>query len=434
MTRTPELTSINCTSCGAGLDVLGGGRVVVKICEFCGSELNAQDNYKVLRKFTDRKRPWTPFSIGMRGTLYGVEFVIIGLVQHTERWAGRVFTWVDHQLYSPTHGYAWLTLEDRHLVFSRRYRGTGWLSERVVESAEHRPTIHISGEPFRYYETTTSKITYVEGEFTWRPKFGERTTTVSAMSNSAMLAFSQTGSERETYRSIYVTKAEAEAAFGVTLDLKPYRVHPLQPFVAGRNYQFLLVSSFVFAIICLVMALGFNTHNGRAVLRNTQVDMRDLPVEIAIPLEADRRLTSIRVSGDMRNSWAYLEMQMLDPNGQPVFETGRTIESYSGRDADGSWREGSPATGLRFRPEVSGTYTLALSAAEKGLWLGGNGGQHPSGEPFTRLRLDVRAGLFTGKWMAFLGAVFGALFLYQFGRKWLHRRARWSGSDWVDED
>ena len=61
------------------------------------------------------------------------------------------------------------------------------------------------------------------------------------MSNSAMLAFSQTGSERETYRSIYVTKAEAEAAFGVALDLKPFRVHPLQPFVAGRNFWFLLV-------------------------------------------------------------------------------------------------------------------------------------------------------------------------------------------------
>ena len=28
MSRAPELTTINCTSCGAGLDVLGGGRVV----------------------------------------------------------------------------------------------------------------------------------------------------------------------------------------------------------------------------------------------------------------------------------------------------------------------------------------------------------------------------------------------------------------------
>ncbi|WP_170351209.1 hypothetical protein [Ruegeria atlantica] len=50
MTRSPELTSINCTSCGAGMDVFGGGRVMVQICEFCGSELDAQNSYKVLRK------------------------------------------------------------------------------------------------------------------------------------------------------------------------------------------------------------------------------------------------------------------------------------------------------------------------------------------------------------------------------------------------
>jgi hypothetical protein len=29
MTRNPEILTINCTNCGAGLDVLGGGRVVV---------------------------------------------------------------------------------------------------------------------------------------------------------------------------------------------------------------------------------------------------------------------------------------------------------------------------------------------------------------------------------------------------------------------
>ncbi|MES0827110.1 DUF4178 domain-containing protein [Ruegeria sp. SCP11] len=391
------------------------------------------DNYKVLRKFTELKRPGTPLSIGMRGTLYGVEFVIIGLVEHTERWAGRVYTWIDHQLYSPTHGYAWLTLENDHLVFSRRYRGTGWLSERVVESAARQPTIRIDGESFRYFETTHSAITYVEGEFTWSPKMGERTVTVSAMSNTAMLGFSQTGNEREAYRSVYVPKAEAEAAFGVALDLNPFRIHPLQTFVEGPNYRFLLISSFVFATLCLVMASVFSLHSGRDVLRNYRVDVLDLPVEIAIPLEADNKLASISLVGDVQNSWAYLEMEMLDPDGEPLFEAGRTIESYSGRDSDGRWSEGSPVTSLRFRPEISGTYTLALAVAEQGLWRGQGVGHVPD-RPVSRLSLDVRAGLFTGKWMTVLGGVFGALFLFQFGRKWLHRKARWSGSDWVDED
>ena len=48
--KSPELKSVDCTSCGAGLDILGGGRVTTHICPYCGSELDAQDSYKVLRK------------------------------------------------------------------------------------------------------------------------------------------------------------------------------------------------------------------------------------------------------------------------------------------------------------------------------------------------------------------------------------------------
>ena len=433
MTRNPELLSINCTSCGAGLDVLGGGRVVVQICPYCGAELDAQNNYKTLRQFKDQERPETPLSIGMSGTLFGVEFTIIGLIEHTERWSGRFYRWVDHQLFSPTHGYAWLTLENGHLVFSRRYRGPGWISERWVETAEFPPSVTNEYGTFRYYETTTSSITYVEGEFTWQPKVGEQTTTISAMSDTAMLGFSTTGSERETYQSVYVSKEEAQSAFGTQLNLKPYRVHPLQPFVVGPNYWFLLVSSLGFALLCLLMAFVFTVRAGHPVIQGQNIKADDLPVEITIPLKGDSQLTQITFAGDVKNSWAYLDLELLDPEGEPVFIAGRTIESYNGRDADGSWSEGTGRASLRFRPEQTGDYTLALDVPEQGLWRGSGVGNVPN-RPFNQLSVNVRSHLSSGLWVTALAGAFGLLFLFQFGRKWLHHRARWSGTDWVDED
>lgn len=433
MTRNPELLSINCTSCGAGLDVLGGGRVVVQICAYCGAELDAQDNYKTLRQFKDLKRPDTPLSIGMTGTLYGVGFTIIGLVEHTERWAGSFYRWIDHQLYSPTHGYAWLTLENGHLVFSRRYRGAAWLSERKVELSEQRPYVFAGGDTFSYYETTTSEITYVEGEFTWHPQIGERTVTVSALSESAMLGFSQTGSERETYRSIYVPIQEAEAAFGVPLKLNPRRTHPLQPFVPGRNYDFLCKASLAFCGVSLAMALVFAVRLGEPVLLNHRIALNDLPAELTIPLQADGRLARIQLRGNVQNSWAYLDVELTDPEDQPVFQAGRTIEVYSGRDSDGSWREGSEFTNISFRPELSGNYTLSLEVPEQGFWRGRGVGYVPD-RPLSQLNVSVRSGLSSGFWAFALAGLFGLLFLFQFGRKWMHERARWSGTDWTDED
>ncbi|WP_170575985.1 DUF4178 domain-containing protein [Ruegeria atlantica] len=433
MTRNPKLLSVNCTSCGAGLDVLGGGRVVVQICPYCGTELDAQDNYRVLRQFKDMKRPQTPFSIGMTGTLFGVEFTIIGLIENSERWGGRLYTWVDHQLFSPTHGYAWLTLDAGHLTFTRRYRGPGWMSEQWVETAETPPTVNTEHGRFRYYETTTSSITYVEGEFTWRPKVGEKTTTISAMSDTAMLGFSTTGSERETYRSVYVPKEQAEAAFGTALDLRSYRVHPLQPFIAGPNYHFLRNAALVFTVICLLMAMFFHTRTGQVVLRDFLIDRKQLPVEITMPLEADNQLTRISLSGDVRNSWAYLDLELLDPEGEPVFEAGRTIEYYTGRDSDGSWSEGSQFASVTFRPEHTGDYTLVVDVPDQGLWNHVTADRVPN-RPFYKLKVNVRSGLPSGLWAFALAGVFGLLFLFQFARKHLHQRARWSGTDWVDED
>ena len=44
MSLGPHLKSIDCTACGAGLDILGGGRVTVHICPYCGTALDALDS------------------------------------------------------------------------------------------------------------------------------------------------------------------------------------------------------------------------------------------------------------------------------------------------------------------------------------------------------------------------------------------------------
>ena len=63
--------SINCTQCGAGLTVLGGGRVRTHVCSYCGAQLDVQDGFRVIAQFIDMERPKSPFDIGMEGELWG---------------------------------------------------------------------------------------------------------------------------------------------------------------------------------------------------------------------------------------------------------------------------------------------------------------------------------------------------------------------------
>ncbi|WP_264211274.1 DUF4178 domain-containing protein [Leisingera thetidis] len=427
MTRNAELKAVNCAACGAGLDILGGGRVTVHICPYCGTELDALDNYRALRRFNDIERPASPFAIGMTGTLFGAEYTIIGTLQHEERWGVRTWVWVDHQLYSPTHGYAWLTIEDLHLVFSRRYRRPVWMPVHRVERAEHRPQVNTFGRSFSYYDTSISRITYAEGEFTWSPLKGEKTTTVTALADDAMLSFAQTGSEREVWLSQYLPVEEAEAGFGIKTGLKPRGTHPLQPFRAGPDFGFVKLASAACAVLCLAAALALDGRPGEVALRRTVLQVEQLPVDLPVEVPAPGQLTRISLRGDASNSWAYLGIELTDPEDAPVFQAGRTVEYYHGRDSDGTWTEGSNRAALTFRPERAGTYTLSLELEESGLW-----GGRPS--PVQRLEVSAASGLSSGFWLYVLALAFALLSAQGFLRALAHRRARWRGSDWSDED
>ena len=431
MTRLDGPKAIKCPSCGAGLDVLGGGRVVVQICGYCGTELDALDDYKVLRTFADMERPETPFKIGMQGKIDGAEHTIIGTLGMMERWHGMTWRWVDHQLFSPTHGYAWLTFENDHVIFTRRFRRPltpAWMSTRRVESAEKPPVVYDGRERYKYYETSTSEITFAEGEFTWVPNIGDKATTVTAMSDAHMLGFTDTGREREVERSRYLPQDETFTSFGAKPEHLPNRVHPLQPFEAGKNHAFLRNTALVFAVLALVGMVFVKSTEARRVMLDPQTfSIADLPQEVNFEISDTAKLSGLTFVTDVDNSWAWLEVSLYGPDGAPLFEAGREVGFYHGRDADGRWTEGSPSTTILFRADQAGLHTAELDVTEQGTWIG-------AATAITRLSVSADQGRSSSFWLLLCTGLFGLLFLWKAAKPILHKKARWRGTDWTDED
>lgn len=435
MSLSPEFKSINCTACGAGLDVLGGGRVTVHICPYCGTALDTLDAYRALSKFNDIDRPETPFSIGTRGRIGDANYTVIGLLQHTEIWQGQRWVWLDHQLYSPTHGYAWLTLEEGHCVFSYRVRSAPWISAAAVETAHRRPFRLWRGSYFLYYDTSASSVTYAEGEFTWLPKKGARATTVTAISETdGGLSFSEHGNEREVVYMRHLTKAEVAAAFSLDpAEFQPRGVHPLQPYEKGRQHDFVKYVAGISAVLCLLIGFILSLMSGTKIYSSGPIAVSALPMTIPLQITDTNSLTRLRLSGDANNSWAYFGIELEDPEGEPLFEAGRTIEYYSGRDADGSWSEGSNSATLTFRPTQAGIYQLSLGLEESGLWRERK--QAAVSRPaLNRIRVQVQSGLGSGKWLNLLALGFGLIAAVPILSKMFFDKRRWRDSDWTDDD
>ena len=429
-----QVHAIQCTNCGAGLDVLGGGRVTTHVCSYCGSALDALDNYCVLTRFSEMTRPATPLRIGDTGQLMGQGWQIIGILGLCETWAGKSWTWTDHLLFSPTHGYAWLTLEDGHLIVTRRWRkavSPGWMSSAQVERANTRPGADSDGEHFRYYETSTARIAFAEGEFTWRPRQEDTSTTVSLLGPRTSLAYVDNGQEREIERSWYLPQAAVWDSFGVAVADRPGIAgpHPLQPARVPADTGFLIATSAVFAAVCAVLSVVFLAMGGRDVLPPTPVDLRTLPTEITFDLTETAGLAQLRFHGDLaNNTWAWIGATLTDPEDVPLFEAGRELGYYSGRDSEGHWVEDNRDTTVLFHPTEVGTYTLELDIPEGGL------GEASDGAVLGSLRVSVREGASSARPPLVLMVIFIVIAIGLFLWRQSAEARRWAGSDWEDDD
>jgi hypothetical protein len=425
-----EVAAVSCPSCGAGLMALGGGRVVLQVCAHCGAAMDAVDNYRLLKTFADRHRPQTPFQLGAKGRIDGVDWTVIGVLGWHETWAGQSWNWVDHQLYSPTHGYAWLTLENGHLILTRAWRGPlgpNWITPQAVERAETPPTIRARDRTYTYYETSDAGITYAEGEFSSVAMVGDRVQSLCFLSQDEMLTLTQSGVEREVELSSWPPQAETWASFGLTPPAKPWRVHPLQPYRPWREERFLGMTGLVVACASLVLGL-FLLSQGERVKPVTQPGTNPLAFEAEIPITRTLGLTRLVVETDLYNAWSGIEVEVTDPNDTPVFQVAREVGYYQGVEGGDSWSEGDQTLSISFRPEVAGDYRISLDVPE------GGRGEGSEGSPISNLRFTAYEGQAATFWMWLVFAVSLPIAGLTPLRSWLHDKARWRGTDWSDED
>ncbi|KIT18032.1 DUF4178 domain-containing protein [Jannaschia aquimarina] len=427
MTRSGDTRAINCTNCGAGLPVLGGGRVVTQVCSYCGAQLDANDAYKVLAVFAGMERPETPFALGQTGHLKGADWTIVGTIGMVERYKSREWRWTDHQLYSPTHGYAWLTVEDGHLLFTRKVRdwpAGSWLTSAAVERSESPPSRNWRGRPYRYYATSDWVCDFVEGEFTYRPEKGDRGRTISLMpfgNAHDMLAYVSSG-QRENEVEVTTYAPEAAEAFGVEAP-RPQGVHPLQPFEAKPGSRFYPLwfggmAAAAFASIFVMLAM-----------RGDYVDLGEGPLD-ALPIEAEfevanaARPVQLRLNTDSSNNWAAFEIAITGPDGTPVAETFREVDYYHGRSGGESWSEGSRRATLGFQPVAAGPHRVTVDLEELGRDQG----------TVSRIEVQMREGLTTIRWVLGAFVVFAIALAFTASARLRHRMRRWAGSDWTEED
>jgi Ca2+/Na+ antiporter len=250
MTEVKSIKSIKCTNCAAPLNLFGGGRVESITCAYCKSVLDLNDNYKVLTNFKNTKEQHKlPFDIGMKGRLQGIDYIIIGRITyatidypHEE--------WTDFLLFSALYGYAYLTYEEGHLIYSKRNRTFPNLTWSEIQQ---HANVNVNGKSYVPFDAYEANVTYVEGELTWIAKRHDKTFFIDLIAAPFGISVEKTKGEIEYYQAKYLESDSIYEAFNIKKEAKAKTFHALEPF----NRPFLKSLSYIAYVLLFIIALFF---------------------------------------------------------------------------------------------------------------------------------------------------------------------------------
>lgn len=348
----PALKAFTCSNCGSPVNVEVLGHTLNVICPSCKAIIDAQDpNFSIIQKAENAKTEVPYINIGTKGKLKGKLWQCTGFLVKSD--SG--YYWREYLLYNPYHGYRWLVEVDGHWVLYKKiYRAVNSQADSAI----------YKGKKFKIFNHGTSTVRYVEGEFYWRIKRGDKAQVSDFIAPPEALSVERTEHEEnwslgyhidaETVRKAFKIKRQAPYAEGVGM-VEPSEVkEKLQQ--ATKPMLMALIALFLVFVIRGITASNNIVFSDRFDYKE-YLSSRE-PVKTR---EFDIRggSTNIQLQGyaNVINSWVYIEGLLVDADTQKGIPLPLEISFYRGSD----WKEGSKTNDQVINNVPPGRYYLSLN-------------------------------------------------------------------------
>ena len=346
-----KVYSIKCPNCGAPLNLLGGGRVESITCSYCKSVIDLNDNYKVLYQFKNISIPKSPFKIGMKGKMEGVEWTIIGWILYRDS-EDRDDKWSEFLLFSPLYGYAWLVYEDGEISFSRRIRDLN-----LIEWQEEPKKIlffrggHYILDGEKYY----SVIDFVQGELNYIAKQNDKIECWDYRGvNGQSISIEKSQKEIEVYYNKKLDAKSVYDSFGVkegdrvikelSIDEKFH-----EELEVKKPLSFYGIVAIFLALLSMII-LSFNEHKViDEVVNNNRNTMFSISGDF---------LTHIHIKAQDHKTLNSYKLSIIN-NGKTIFEIDKDRVYFSKEKLGNSWSKRANGADIYIKLDL-GRYLLKV--------------------------------------------------------------------------
>ncbi len=367
--RSVSAAAMGCPNCGGPLTLNVPDKSERVTCPNCDSLLSVNEgNLKFLKSLKTNVPHEFALPIGAEGTFKDdVKFKIVGAVVRSVTFDGVNYYWHEYLLYNPMIGYRWLVHSDGHWNFVEPINAADVGTDGSVTYTGAAKNVVYNGRSYRIFQDAAATVEYVRGEFYWAIKQGERVRALDYVAAPLMLSQEVSGSEINWSAGIYLTPKEVEKAFGIKDLPRPWGIAPNQPFTGSFYYTWgLLPILALFGIAMFLFPLKgiSSTVLTQEIVLPPMTNPGTPQTAFSQPFEL-RGNSNVRITAraPVNNSWAEVDVDLVNDQSQDIESVNIPIEFYSGVDSDGSWSEGGQEQDATLSSLPAGTYTLRVEGS-----------------------------------------------------------------------
>ena len=343
-----------CPFCKTSNEINLKFKVEEYICSSCAKLIDISKNTagKVVKK------PLTNvvLEVGQKGILQEKEYTVISIV--VRKYGSSTF-WREYVLKNNLDENLYLSESSGHWVL---------LKEENLEFNSLKKSVLYNDLLYRLYETTPNSIESATGYFEEKLNFS-LATYVEYVFGTKMISYEHHGNRTEFFVGQHISFKEIQKSFNITTKPDFYGIGIVQPFYINIK-QLLNVFGVTAIFIALLQLFNYTTKTNYEVLNDVirfdAINNKEL-VSKSFNLNGGSAPMNVKLYSNVNNSWANVELSLVNEKTNEITYTSKDIESYSGYEGGENWSEGSKNEEFNICGVPPGKYHFIISAQKQGL-------------------------------------------------------------------
>lgn len=321
-------------------------------CPSCGTLYSKNENNDFTYKDTFKKEIYTNvFSVGQKANLKDETYTIIGIL--IKRY-NSVSRWAEYVLQNDKGEFLYLSESSGNFILLEQIQ----FDKKV---GNHPLTVEYLEMTFDRYDYSYPKLEYASGYFDYNVL--NKIELIEYINPPFILSFEKFGQEQTAFYGMHISRNTIKNAFKTTDIPSKSQIGMVQPFLINVRKLVMILCSV--AILILLSHWFLNKDRSSQEVLNTTIPFENYTskdfVSPSFELKGSSAPLQISVSSNVDNSWANVQVALINEKTNEEVYASKDIEYYHGYTDGESWTEGSTAEDFNICGVAPGNYHLTIT-------------------------------------------------------------------------